>query len=182
MICGKRTRLRALERSDLPRFVEWLNDHEVTAGLQVYAPLSMQEEESWFENMLKRPAEEHTLAIEIRQGDSEWLMIGSCGFHAFNWRVRSAEFGIFIGDKSKWNQGYGTETVRLLLRYGFDTLNLNRIALEVYENNPGAIRAYEKAGFVHEGRKRQGMFKGGEYVDVLLMSVVHSEWQEATNL
>jgi RimJ/RimL family protein N-acetyltransferase len=57
-------------------------------------------------------------------------------------------------------------------------LNLNRIALEVYENNPRAVRSYEKAGFLHEGRKRQAMFKEGKYVDILLMSVLRSEWQE----
>ncbi len=181
MIFGKRIRLRAPERSDLHQFVAWLNDPEVLAGLLIYAPLSSVDEESWFESMLKRPIEEHPLVIEIRQGENEWQMIGNCGFHAFNWRVRSAEVGIFIGEKSKWNQGYGTEVMELLLQFGFDTLNLNRIALEVYENNPGAIRAYDKAGFVIEGRKRQAMFKGGEYVDILLMSVIRSEWQEAAD-
>jgi RimJ/RimL family protein N-acetyltransferase len=85
--------------------------------------------------------------------------------------------GIFIGEKSLWNQGYGTEVMKLLLKHGFHTLNLNRIALEVYENNPRAVRSYEKAGFVHEGCKRQGMYKDGHYIDILLMSVLRSEWQ-----
>jgi diamine N-acetyltransferase len=57
-------------------------------------------------------------------------------------------------------------------------LNLNRIFLRVYENNPRAIRAYEKTGFVHEGRLRQGHFHNGEYLDVLLMGVLRAEWQE----
>jgi RimJ/RimL family protein N-acetyltransferase len=68
--------------------------------------------------------------------------------------------------------------MRLLLRIGFEKLNLNRVALEVFENNPRAIRAYEKAGFVHEGRRRQGIYKNGQYLDILLMSVIRSEWQE----
>jgi len=81
-----------------------------------------------------------------------------------------------IGDKSYWNQGYGTEALRLLLRVGFETLNLHRIFLRVYETNPRAIRAYEKAGFVQEGRQRQAEFKDGRYIDVLVMSMLVAEY------
>jgi diamine N-acetyltransferase len=177
MIYGEGVRLRAPERRDIPRFVAWLNDPDVRAGLLVALPFSHADEEAWFENMLKRPIEQHPLVIEIPQGE-EWISIGNCGFDTIDWRCRAAEVGIFIGEKSMWNQGYGTKVMRLLLRHGFTTLNLNRIALEVYENNPRALRSYEKAGFVHEGRKRQAMYKEGKYIDILLMSVLRSEWQE----
>jgi diamine N-acetyltransferase len=177
MIYGDRIRLRAPTHTDLPKFVEWLNDPEVRAGLLMHLPLSLEDEETWFDNMIKSPAAQHPMVIEARRGD-DWIMIGNCGFHFIDWRVRSAEVGIFIGDKSFWNQGYGTDVMRLLLRHGFKTLNLNRIALEVFETNPRAIRAYEKAGFIHEGRRRQDMFKEGRYIDVLMMSVLRSEWQE----
>lgn len=177
MIVGDRLRLRAPERSDLPKFVAWLNDREVTAGLTMSLPISMAEEEAWFEGMLSNPAAEHPMVIEIYQ-DEDWIMVGNCGFHTIDWRSRHAEVGIFIGDKSFWNQGYGTEAMRLLLRHGFHTLNLNRIALQVYETNQRAIRSYEKAGFVLEGRRRQAMFKDGQYVDILMMSVLRSEWKE----
>jgi RimJ/RimL family protein N-acetyltransferase len=176
MIYGNQIRLRAPDRSDLPRFVAWLNDPDVRAGLMIVLPLSMAEEEEWFENMLKRPQAEHPLTIEILQGE-EWLPVGNCGFNNIDWRSRVAEVGIFIGDKRFWNQGYGTEAMRLVLKTGFETHNLNRIYLQVYENNLRAIRAYEKAGFVHEGRKRQAMFKEGRYLDILLMSVLRSEWK-----
>lgn len=177
MIYSGRIRLRAPERSDIPRFVTWLNDPEVRAGLLVSLPLSTADEEGWFEAMLKRPLEEHPMTIEVRQGD-DWLPVGNCGFHNIDWRCRAAEVGIFIGEKSLWNRGYGTEVMRLLLKHGFHTLNLNRIALDVYETNLRAIRSYENAGFVHEGRRRQAMFKDGRYVDILQMSVLRSEWQE----
>jgi diamine N-acetyltransferase len=177
MINGERVRLRAPEKSDIPHFVAWLNDAEVTAGLTITLPLSQADEEIWFDEMLKRPPEEHPLTIEVQQAD-QWIPVGNCGLFGFDWRCRSAEVGIFIGEKSFWNRGYGTETMRLILRHGFNTLNLNRVALCVYENNPRAIRSYEKAGFKHEGRQRQGMYKDGKYIDVVLMSVLRSEWQE----
>ena len=108
MIYGERIRLRKHERDDLEKFVEWFNNPEVRRGISLYLPLSLDEEESWYEAMLKRPSEEQPLAIEIKESGT-WKMIGNCGLFGFNWRVRFAEFGIGIGDTSYWNQGYGTE-------------------------------------------------------------------------
>lgn len=176
MIYGNRIRLRRDERSDLPKFVEWLNDPEVRRYLSMSLPISQAGEENWFENMLKRPPEEQPFAIEIRDGDA-WRLIGNCGFFEIDQRARSSEVGIFIGDKSCWNQGYGAEVMRLLLRVGFETLNLNRVFLRVDAANKGGIRAYEKAGFAHEGRFRQGTYRDGQYEDMLFMSVLRSEWK-----
>lgn len=178
MIYGKRTRLRHVEREDLPRFVEWLNDPEVRQGLAMYLPISHAEEEKWFEKILERHRDEQPLAIEVQTIDG-WTLIGNCGMFNLDWRNRSAELGIFIGDKAYWDKGYGTEVMRLLLRIGFMTLNLHRIYLRVYDNNPRAVHVYEKTGFVHEGRQRQAEYRDGHYLDLLLMSVLRPEWNEA---
>jgi diamine N-acetyltransferase len=175
MIYGERVRLRRDERSDVLKFAEWLNDPDVVRHLMMNLPISTVNEEQWFDNMLKQPREEQPFAIEIRDGDG-WRLIGNCGLMDIDWTVRRAEAGLFIGDKSCWNRGYGTEVMRLLLKVGFETLNLNCIFLRVDEDNLGGIRAYEKAGFVHEGRERQGSYRAGQYHDVLRMSVLRSEW------
>jgi len=176
MIYGERIRLRGAERADLPIFVRWFNDPEVTEDLQSHSPMSLAEEEAWFEQMLTRQLDERVRVIEARVAEN-WVTIGNCGFFNIDWRCHSAELGIVIGEKTFWNQGYGTESMRLMLKYGFETLNLNRIMLDVYETNPRAIRCYEKAGFVLEGRKRQAMYKNGSYCDVLIMSVLRDEWK-----
>jgi len=177
VIYGDRVRLRHVEREDLPKFVEWLNDPEIYQGLSMHTPLSMAEEENWFETMLKSPKDERPLCIEAKVDDG-WQLIGNSGFFDLDWRNRSAELGIFIGDKNFWNQGYGTEVIRLLLCHGFATLLLHRVYLRVFEDYPRAIRSYEKAGFVHEGRQRQGEYHNGEFHDVLFMSVLRPEWVE----
>lgn len=179
MIYGQRIRLRAIEKEDIPRFVVWLNDPEVRRGISIYLPFSTVDEEHWFERMQELPQYEHPLVIEVRQaGKAEtWVPIGDIGFHKVDWRNRSAEFGIVIGDKAYWNQGYGTEAVKLIVCYGFQSLNLNRIFLRVFANNPRAIRAYEKAGFTREGCLRQAEFQEGMYIDVFFMSILRSEWQ-----
>jgi RimJ/RimL family protein N-acetyltransferase len=181
MIIGERVRFRGVEREDIPTFVKWLNDPEVLKGILIHHPVSQATEGNWFEEMLKHPADEHVMGIEVPDtpvegGEEHWKLIGTLAFDNIDWRNRCAEFGIMIGDKSYWNQGYGTEAVHLLVKHGFNTLNLNRIYLHVFNNNPRAIRAYEKAGFVHEGRLRQAEFKDGKYIDILVMSMLKDEF------
>jgi RimJ/RimL family protein N-acetyltransferase len=180
MLIGKRLRLRAIEKEDLPRFVAWLNDAEVARHLPSRVPLSLTQEEKWYEHILQQQPAEQPLVIE-RDAPEGWTPIGDIGFHALDWVNRSAELGIFIGEKTSWNQGYGREAIQLLLEYGFNTLNLNRICLRVDETNPGGIHSYEHAGFIHEGRQRQAIFEDGQYIDLLLMSVLRSEWLIRSN-
>ena len=78
MIYGERIRLRAITRTDLPFFVEWLNDPEVTRGLIHFLPFSTEDEEAWFEWMRKTPKEEHPLLIDICSEEG-WEPIGNCG-------------------------------------------------------------------------------------------------------
>ncbi len=176
MIQGERIRLRAIEKSDLPDFQRWVNDEEVNAGLMLVMPLSLTDEETWFEKNQQRELYTRPLAVDVRTPSGGWKLIGNTGFLAIDWRVRQAEVGIMIGDKDYWNQGYGGETLHLLLKLGFEQLNLNRIYLHVFDTNPRAIRAYEKIGFVHEGRLRESHYTNGRFYDTLVMSVLRSEW------
>lgn len=175
VLYGERIRLRAVEREDVKQFHEWVNDPEVTRGLSLYLPLSMQDEENWFEGITKRDPNEKPFAIEVRKGRN-WKLIGNCGVFNIDFVNRSGELGIIIGEKAEWNKGYGAETMTLLLRHGFETLNLHRLFLRVYSTNVRAVRSYEKAGFLLEGRLREAVYKRGRYDDVLIMSVLRSEW------
>jgi len=179
MILGEQIRLRAIEKEDLPKFVKWLNDPEIKHGLSMVMPLSLADEENWFEGLSKRHPCERPLAIEVQpdpQAD-EWIFIGNCSLSDINWQNRSAEVGIFIGEKGYWNQGFGTNTMRLIIKHGFENLNLHRVWLRVFETNQRAMRSYEKAGFTQEGKFRQAQYLDGKYVDVMIMGMLKSEWQ-----
>lgn len=180
MILGDQVRLRAIEKEDLPFYAKWLNDPDVRRGLSLIMPLSMAEEEEWFANMLKRSPYERPLAIEIQPDPQKdlWVFVGNCGLFEIDWQNRLAEVGIHIGEKSYWNQGFGSKVMRLMLKHGFENLNLHRIWLQVFENNQRALRAYEKAGFILEGKFREAKFIEGKYVDVMIMSMLQSEWQD----
>lgn len=175
MIYGECLRLRAAEREDVKKFCVWVNDPDVTRYLSLYLPMSTVDEENWFERMTKREQSEKTLVIEARDGNG-WKMIGNCGVFGVDPVNRLGELGIMLGEKDEWNKGYGTEAMLLLVRHCFDTLNLNRAYLHVYAENQRAKRSYEKAGFVEEGRLRESVYKHGKYDDVIVMSVLRSEW------
>jgi diamine N-acetyltransferase len=162
--------------------VAWLNDPEVNRflGLNQRQPMSLVSEEHWFETMTSHQPVEQVLAIQIRDGDG-WRLVGNTSFMDVEWVNRTAEIGIYIGDKSCWNQGYGRETMRLMLKHGFETLNLHRLFLRVFEHNVRGIKAYERAGFQHEGRMRQALFQDGRYYDILLMSVLSDEYFQQMN-
>ena len=174
MLFGTRVRLRAIERDDLPTFVRWFNDPEVRQYLLMYEPMSMAKEERWFERRLEM-RDDFLFAIEAHV-DDQWVHIGNCGLHKIDWKNRNAVFGIVIGEKAYWRQGYGTDTAHTALRFAFNELNLRRVELEVYDFNPRARRCYEKAGYRHEGTRRQALFRDGRYHDVHLMAILRDEF------
>ena len=177
MIIGKDVRLRAMERSDLPLFVSWFADPDVREFLTTRSLYSMSFEEGWYENMLKVPIENHPMMIDILV-DNQWLPVGDIALPEINWINRQAEVGVMIGEKAYWNRGFGTQAMRLMLHYAFDTINLNRVYLEVYEPNIRGIHCYEKAGFIKEGCLREAQYLNGKYVNVWMMGILKSEWQQ----
>ncbi len=174
---GKKVRLRAIERADLPRYVEWFSDPAVSENLSMQTPMSLAHEERWFEENLKLPVEQQALAIDAKTGRGQWEHIGGAGFHCVDKRNRLAECGISIGNKKYWNRGYGTDALLTLLRYGFETLNLNCIQLRVIEFNLRAMHVYEKIGFVAEGVRREAHFYKGRYWNVHFYSILRREWE-----
>ncbi len=180
MILGNRIRLRPFERDDLTRSVVWINDPDVRDGIAMYLPMSLEDEVKWYETMIQADKHERVFAIDARK-DEGWRHIGSMGFHHIDWRSGQAEFGIMIGEKEYWSQGYGTDAVKTLVRFGFDELNLKRVWLRVFDFNKRAVRCYEKAGFVLEGRLRQHHYHAGQYCDELIMGLLREEWRMHTD-
>jgi RimJ/RimL family protein N-acetyltransferase len=181
MIPGHRIRLRPVEKDDLARFVKWFSDPELRSFLASYNPVSQAQEERWFERN-QQLGDQQTWAIDAQPADmavGPWVHIGSCGFHQIEWRHRQGEVGIAIGARDYWGKGYGTDALQTLAAWGFYTLNLNRIYLRVYADNPRAIRCYEKVGFQIEGRLRQDNFSNGAYRDTLLMGLLREDWDRA---
>lgn len=174
MIRGERVVLRAIEREDLPNYVQWFNDPVVLEYFGQYAPLSLAEEEQWYEQMLQ-DQKQRNFAIEY-QGQH----IGGAGFCNIDWRNQSSEVGLLIGTTELWDHGLGREVLKVLLDFGFYQMNLHRIHLRVYAEHRRAVHLYETLGFQHEGRWRDAEFRHGRFQDMLWMGILRDEWDART--
>lgn len=170
MIYGDRIILRAIERADLPDYVQWLNDPAVLEFFGNQVPFSLVQEEKWYEEMLRDPSL-RAFAVEV-QGRH----VGGAGYSHIDGRNARAEVGLFIGPPDMWDCGLGFDVLRTLVRFGFEQMNLNRIYLRVFAGHERAIHLYEKAGFRHEGSWRQAEFRHGRYHDLLWMGMLREEW------
>jgi len=173
MLIGDKVILRAVERDDMKRFHELERNVElVLLGEDEWQPKPLAAFEKEFEKDLER--ENHSFfAIEV-----DGKLIGSCGLHHSRRRDGSTEFGIGIYDPEYVGKGYGSDAIRTLLRWAFQIQNWRRVQLRTLACNERAIRAYQKIGFVEEGRLREHVFFQGRYVDEVVMGLLRSEWQE----
>jgi RimJ/RimL family protein N-acetyltransferase len=160
---GRLIRLRAVEEDDL----DWINrefwNPNVNRFMSIAWPQSIEGTRGWWEAV--RLSDPGPLVIETLDGAEP---VGVCSLESIDDRSRSAVLGIWIAE-SHWARGYGSDAVHTLCQFGFREMNLQRVGLSVYASNPRALRAYEKAGFVEEGRLRRAHFVGGEHVDVIMM-------------
>jgi len=108
---------------------------------------------------------------------SDDRLIGFVGLGEINWNNGDGWIGIGIGERADWGKGYGTDAMRIALRFAFTELNLHRVSLSAYAYNPRAIRSYEKAGFSIEGRLRQVVHRDGQRADEVFMGVLREEWE-----
>ena len=171
---GGKVYLRSLERADLQLMAEWLNDADVTRLLFMgLFPSSPEMLTAQWERERSNP-EEVTFAVCDKQSSA---FVGTTGLYRIHWVMRTGEFRVFLGDKRVWNRGIGTECVKLMVIYGFEKLNLNKVWLGVNAENAGGVRAYQKAGFVHEGVLRQEQYRNFRYYDAIRMSLLRSEYE-----
>lgn len=150
-------------------WAEWMNDRE-TADFygRHYDCITKASAKTVVEGLTG-----HRFSVVLLDGD---VLIGHVSLHDISHIDRNAFFGICIGEKKHRGKGYGTEALKLLLDYGFNTLNLNNIMLSVTENNRAAVSCYKKLGFKDAGRRREWMYIDGKYVDKLYMDMLAREF------
>lgn len=170
---GQKVDLRGLRREDMPAYRSWIDNPAVTMFMETgWRPASEQDLEELYRVSTAAP---DTVAFAIVDKSSS-KVVGCCGLYVIQWICRRADFRIIIGEPDAWNKGVGSEAARLTVAYGFDKLNLETIYLGVNTENEGAIKSYEKAGFVREGVRRKLIYRNGRYYDALMMSVLREEY------
>lgn len=170
MYLGSLVRLRAPEPGDLDRLHALFNDAEAVAGLGIRYPVTREAEREWLDRRAEPSFHSAHFVVETHDG----VVLGTVGLFDESPENRSAQLGIALLDKTRWNQGYGTDTMRTLCRFGFEEMSLHRIELWVFAHHARAIATYEKVGFVREGMARRHHWNDG-WRDDVLMSLLENE-------
>lgn len=123
-------------------YLTMMNDRVVQSRLfnEPYHEFSYEDEYNWVISTI---------------GEYQWTMItndsnefiGNCSFNKIDYQNGTGEIGIVLTPKMQ-HKGYGTETIKALIEYGFNIIGLNEIYLIVFSNNLNAINCYQKIGFV----------------------------------
>jgi RimJ/RimL family protein N-acetyltransferase len=173
---GERVFLRPFEPTDAETYRRWRDDAATMAlaGWPDRGPMSLAAVEARIDRLTREPADDFITYVICALDDERPL--GEVMLHGIDRVNGNAEIGIFIGEAAEWGKGYGTDAVNTIVDFGFSEMRLERIALEVWTENPRAQRAYEKAGFIHEGTQRHDRYEAGVYTDGHMMSLLRDEW------
>jgi RimJ/RimL family protein N-acetyltransferase len=178
ILVGERVRLRGVRDDDLDALARWEMDPGRLITLSNWA--APPSEAAAKERVAKRSANENEnddLGFAIETLDDPPVLVGRIWLSTAGARPKDrwAAVGIALG-RQYTGRGYGTDSMRVIVGYGFRELGLHRIQLGVASFNLAGIRAYEKAGFVEEGRHREAVLHDGRWYDEVLMSILDHEW------
>ncbi|PLR89148.1 GNAT family N-acetyltransferase [Bacillus sp. T33-2] len=173
---GELVKLSAVREGDAEIMAKWSEDPEYLRNVDtdIALPPSMTQLETEGQG-------ENEAYFRLRTIKDDEL-IGFVVIHRIEWNNRVGQLAIGIGDSKNQNKGYGTDALKLILRFAFHELNLDRVGLDVIEYNKRAIRAYEKVGFQQEGRVRSAVYRDGKRYDRAMMGILRTEWEELNHL
>lgn len=155
--------------------MKFWNNPELQQFLSRPRIASRDEEVEWIRNTWERRQKGEAFVFGIFLHEQNQY-IGNIELRIVNRIAQRGELGISIFNPHYWNKGIGTEAVTLILNFGFSSLNLRTIELEVFDFNKRAQACYKKVGFIEVGRKRQAHFVNGQFHDIILMDISSTEF------
>lgn len=174
LLSGRLVRLRALTEDDLPELVRWWSDpgwavlQQGTVRPRPEADVAAMFR-SWSANTAPGDA---GFSVETF-GDE---LVGHVTLYGGAEPARAATAAIIVGP-AHVGRGYGSDALRVLLRYGFHELGLDRVEIRAWAFNERALAAYRRVGFVEEGRRREVLLHDGVRHDEVILSVLRREWR-----
>lgn len=160
--------MRAARGEDVVPYTIYLGDPEVSRWLDDSAqrPLSAAQ----VEKILLHDAW-CLWAIEC-----EGRLAGVTSLYEPNLHRGVARFSIVIGDKTQWGKGLGTAVTRKVIEHAFDVIGLRKINSDYLEPNAGSAVIHDRLGFTKEGVLRADAWRGGRWVDRIILSLLADEW------
>ena len=170
---SERVYLRSLMESDAPVILEGTQDKEIRYMTGTAVNFTLEQIEKHIKDIMKDPAR-YDFAICMQNSDE---MIGDLTVD-IDEKNKKAGFRIAMVSIPFTGKGYGTEAIKLVQRFVFEELALNRLQLEVFSHNVRGIRSYEKAGFVQEGILRQSLYYNQSFSDEIIMAILKCDYEK----
>lgn len=180
MIKGNLVHLVTIERSDLPQLMRWRNMPEYRKHFREYREINSDMQNNWYENKVLNDPSTIMFAIRSNKDDS---LLGCCGLCYINWVHRNADLSLYVGWKECYidDIGYAYESCKLLFKYGFEELGLQKIWTEIYEFDYKKLNLYEKLGFHKDGFLRNQYYYDGKWWNSYMLSLLMDEFNSSIN-
>lgn len=166
--------LRAVEGSDLSWMKDLRNDESTWSNLGHFTFLNDAKQQKWFENINARDDVEYLIFGHKKDN------LGIVRITDIDWVNRSMCVGGDILPEHR-GKGHAKHKYELIFKLGFNIWGMHRLWLLVLATNKVAIHVYEKMGFVEEGKQRKAIYKNGEFVDYIMMSILDQEYYKKTS-
>ena len=175
MFEGKFVTLRALEKEDLPSLKEWRNSLHVRKSTREYKLLNMINQKNWFESIHQsNPPKDIMFGILNRRKK----LIGVTGLTYIDWKNRNSEISIYLSTINWQTKPEAKEVINLVMEYGFEELNLNRLYVEIFSLMKENIKLFTKMKFFKEGQLREKIWRQNKWWDTLIFSKLAKEYKK----
>jgi RimJ/RimL family protein N-acetyltransferase len=167
--------LRAIEKSDLTQLKQWRNNPEFRGHFREIRELNDANQEHWFDKLNFDSSSYFFSIISLDTGK----IIGAGGLLYINWIIRSADFSFYIGDEQEYvsNSERCADAISAILDYGFKTLGLNKVWMELYENDERKLALFKDSfDFSIDGVLRDNWFDNG-FHNSFLLTLLKNEYE-----
>jgi len=173
MFEGKFVNLRALEEEDLETLKGWRNSTHIRKTTREYRMLDMMHQKNWFDSIhTAHPPKDIMFGVL----DKKNKLIGVTGLTYIDWKNRHAEISVYLHSIGWQKTREAKEVLDMVMRYGFDELNLHRLWVEIFSIATENIKLFEKLKFVKEGQLREKLWRQGKWWDSIIYSKLTTEY------
>ena len=177
MLRGEKVHLTVFDPANAETARAWVNDpetHRFMLSGQEY--VTAEDELAFFADTERGRTSGTAHRFEVHDAETG-AFIGVAGLEGVSAYHRHAEVGIMIGDPAYRGRGFGADTLRTLLRFGFEDLGLHSIRICVFRGNDRAYDLYRRVGFTETGCDRQTCLITGEMRDLIRLDMLEDEWR-----
>ena len=166
--------IRSIEKTDLVLIQSWRNNEDIRRYFREYREFSIEQLESWYNNMIKDRNFEMFVIINCESNK----VIGVTGLTYIDWVNRHADVHFYIGINGEWiDDKYSKIAIKIILDYGFNILNLNKIWSEIYEIDNKKLGFFSDIGFSVDAKLRDHYFYQGKYHMSYILSLLRKEYE-----